>query len=341
MWEQVLHNIVHKVKTGFGTANGGYSFTQDSLFHGPGQGSRRGPSSCPTMTSILIDGMPHLSHGLNFTDPSQQLQYTATVSMFENDAPNSTNRFLDLLHEPPCLNELVQMTRHDSQTWERFLWTSRGLLNLTKCAYYILAWTFDEKGRATYIPKITIPNLRLTSGDNRGTEAVRQLNFDETHLSVNMQMTDAFKALLTTSSSYSSRLLCSNLSRCDTWVAYFAVYIPSMTYTLPVSHHSPKQLKKLQSKATRATLMKLGFNRNTAHRVVYGPSRYGGLGFRDLAVEQGITQIELFVTWQAAAHHSLLVAAGHGCVLPVTRIPAPLHPIPGKTLAFHHVRSLI
>jgi hypothetical protein len=68
-----------------------------------------------------------------------------------------------------------------------------------------------------------------------------------------------------------------------------------MTYTLPVSHHSHKRLKKIQSAATRATLMKLGFNRNTAHRVVYGPSRYGGLGFRDLFVEQGTGQVEMLV----------------------------------------------
>jgi hypothetical protein len=68
-----------------------------------------------------------------------------------------------------------------------------------------------------------------------------------------------------------------------------------MTYTLPVSHHSPKRLKRLQPAATRATLMKLGFNCNMAHQVVYGPSRYGGLGFRDLFVEQGIGQVEILV----------------------------------------------
>jgi hypothetical protein len=68
--------------------------------------------------------------------------------MFVDDASNSTNKFLSWLYEPPDLPELVEMTRHDSQTWERFLWTSGGLLNLAKCAYYILAWNFDTEGRA-------------------------------------------------------------------------------------------------------------------------------------------------------------------------------------------------
>jgi hypothetical protein len=193
------------------------------------------------------------------------------------------------------------VTRHDSQTWERFLWTSGGLLNLAKCAYYILAWSFDDEGRASYIPKDNIPSLRLTSGDDFMSEHVKHLNFNESHrylgnrLVTGMQMTDAYQALLATATSYSSHLLCSSLSKRDTWVAYFAVFLPAMTYTLPVSHHIPKQLQTLQSPATRATLMKLGFNWNTAHRMVYGPSRYGGLGFRDLAVEQGIGQVELLV----------------------------------------------
>jgi hypothetical protein len=108
-------------------------------------------------------------------------------------------------------------------------------------------------------------------------------------------MTQAFEALHATAQSYSSRILCSNLTRRNTWVAYFAVFVPSMTCTLLVLYHSPRKLQKVQSAATRTTLMKIGFNRNTAHRVVYGPSRYGGLGFRNLFVEQGISQVEMLV----------------------------------------------
>jgi hypothetical protein len=92
--------------------------------------------------------------------------------------------------------------------------------------------------------------------------------------------------------------------RRDTWVAYFAVFVPYMTYTGLVSHHSPNRLCRIQLAATRAaiqlaatraTLMKIGFNCNTAHHVVYGPSRCGGLGFRDLFVEQDVGQVEMLV----------------------------------------------
>jgi hypothetical protein len=221
--------------------------------------------------------------------------------MFVDDASNSTNKFREWLQDPPDLTTLVAMTRHDAQTLERFLWTSGGLLNLLKCAFYVIAWQFDAEGRAHYVDKQHIPTLWLTSGNNPASESVTQLNHDETHaylgnrLATDMQMKDALTALTKTASTFASRLLCSNLSQRETWVAYFAVFVPSMTYTLPISHHSAKSLATLQSAPTRAALMKIGFNRNTAKRIVYGPSRYGGLGFRDLFVEQGIAQVELLV----------------------------------------------
>jgi hypothetical protein len=234
MWEKVLYNVIHKVKTGLGLSKGGYAFTPESPIYGPGQGSRSGPGSCSTMTSLLIDGMPRLCHGIQFMDPGQQLEYTATVRMSVDDASNSTDNLLYWLHQAPNLDELMEMTRHDSQTWERFLWTSGGLLNLVKCAYYILAWNFDAEGRVSYVPKPEIPALRLTSGNNPDTAPVKLLNFNETHtylgnhLATGMLMSDANTALTKTGTTFSSRLLCSNLSKRDTWVAYFAVFVSSM-----------------------------------------------------------------------------------------------------------------
>jgi hypothetical protein len=145
----------------------------------------------------------------------------------------------------------------------------------------------QRRGHPCHQPKSVIPSLSLTSGNHPGNSPVQQLNFNESHkylgnhLMTGMHMNDAHGALQTTASSYGSRLLSSPLSKRDAWIAYFAVFIPSMAYTLAVSHHPPKHLKKVQSAASRATLMKLGFNRNTPSWVVFGPSRYGGLGFRD------------------------------------------------------------
>jgi hypothetical protein len=68
-----------------------------------------------------------------------------------------------------------------------------------------------------------------------------------------------------------------------------------MTYTFGISYHTLPKLATLQRSSTRATLMKIGFNRNTALAVVFGAVTFGGLGMRHLYVEQGIAQLQLFI----------------------------------------------
>ena len=294
MWEQTLFHIIHTVKTAFGTSQLQYGYEPDSPIIGPGQGSRGGPASCATSTGVLIEAMDRLCHGLSFCNPSQDIHYTAVVKMFIDDATNSTNRFKDWLHSPPSADTLLQMLQHDAQTWERCLFTSGGLLNLGKCLFYLMLWRFDSEGRASLVPATELPDMTLTSGYSSQPSMIRPTNCSDPHkylgdtMAPNLQMKSALNILQEKVRQYSTRLLTGNIDRRDTWIAYFAVLIPGLTYTLSVSHHRIGTLDKLQSPATRATLLRLGFNRNTAKAVVYGPARFGGLGFRHLAVEQGI-----------------------------------------------------
>jgi hypothetical protein len=102
---------------------------------------------------------------------------------------------------------------------------------------------------------------------------------------------------------FSRRVPSSSLSKCDTWIAYFAVFIPAMIYTFAVTHHSATRLGKIQSAPTRSTLMKLGFNQHTACAVVFGPIRYGALGLCSLPVKQGIAGITMMIWHLRARTH--------------------------------------
>jgi hypothetical protein len=290
MWEQTLYHIVHRVKTAYGISPGCYKFEADSAIHGPSQGSTGGSGSCSTMTSPLIEGMDRLSHGLTMYDPSQRIQHQSTVKMFIDDASNATGKFLEWLHAPPQANELCDMIQHDAQTWERLLWTSGGLLNLTKCLYYLSYWQFDLEGRARLTPKTELPQLHLTSGDDMTLVPVAQHNFNEPHkylgnlMAPNLTMHSALAQLQSTSNTFAKSMATCPLTKRDAWIAYFAIYIPGMTYTLPVAAHAANKLRKLQGPALRAVLNKIGFNRNTARAVVFGPCMHGALAMRDLPV---------------------------------------------------------
>jgi hypothetical protein len=130
---------------------------------------------------------------------------------------------------------------------------------------------------------------------------VIQYNSDQAHkylgnyMAPNFQMKTAFSHLLAASNHFARRLAASPLSRRDAWIAYFAVYVPAMTYTFPVTTHSVRSLRTQQSKALRAILNKLGYNCNTPLVVVFGPIVNLGLSLRDLPTEQGIALLVMLL----------------------------------------------
>jgi hypothetical protein len=108
-------------------------------------------------------------------------------------------------------------------------------------------------------------------------------------------MKSNFEALAKMAKSYSSRIFKSGLSKYEVWIAYFACFIPAMTFTLAVCSFSLPELVKLQQSVIRSTLARLGINRNISRDLVFGSPNFGGLGLRHLFVEQGIAQLELLL----------------------------------------------
>jgi hypothetical protein len=68
-----------------------------------------------------------------------------------------------------------------------------------------------------------------------------------------------------------------------------------MTFTFPVASFTKHDLGTLQKSAVRETLARLGFNRNITWDFVFSRMLFGGLGLRDLFLELGIAQLELFI----------------------------------------------
>jgi hypothetical protein len=106
MWELTLYHIFHSVKTALGVSPSSYQYTPDTPVIGPGQGSHGGPAACSIATSALLKSMDRIAHGIAFSNPTQQLQYSACAKMFVHDNTNYSNKFMPWLHTPPnqCTN---------------------------------------------------------------------------------------------------------------------------------------------------------------------------------------------------------------------------------------------
>jgi hypothetical protein len=66
-----------------------------------------------------------------------------------------------------------------------------------------------------------------------------------------------------------------------------------MIFTMAVTSFTATQFMRLQKQAIQATLARLGFNRNIYRDIVLGSPLFGGIGLRNLVLEQGIAQLEL------------------------------------------------
>jgi hypothetical protein len=94
---------------------------------------------------------------------------------------------------------------------------------------------------------------------------------------------------------YASRLAASNLSVMDVFIFHRSTYVPSMTYSLPVTTFEPKVLNKSQSRAIQAILNKLGVSKSFPCRVAFGPKDMCGMALLDMSVDQGVRQVQHFI----------------------------------------------
>ena len=85
-----------------------------------------------------------------------------------------------------------------------------------------------------------------------------------------------------------TKLLDTNyFSRWEAQVFYNSVYLPSITYPLPMNPLSQQQCREMNSRLFQCLLPRLGYNRHTATALRYAPRNIGGIGLKHLYHEQG------------------------------------------------------
>jgi hypothetical protein len=76
-----------------------------------------------------------------------------------------------------------------------------------------------------------------------------------------------------------------SIKRSDGWIAYRSIYLASMSYSLPTTSFTRKELATIQRGPIQVLLSATGFNRNVPLvEVVFGPAYLGGIGLRHLTL---------------------------------------------------------
>jgi hypothetical protein len=159
-----LKEAKYKLKTLLGVSNGFYQNCTAYPIYGTGQGSANSPVIWLIVSSTLFTCHEQCAYEGTFTTPDKSLSVALSMVGFVDDSTGQVNDFTaNPQPSPEVLNKFMQ---YDTQLWSDLLWLSGGLLELPKCSYHHLHFTFEADGRPNIMGGQAGPSLVLTSSQD-------------------------------------------------------------------------------------------------------------------------------------------------------------------------------
>ena len=314
-----LAEAKYYLKTKLGVSERFYKHCQIFPIYGSGQGAGNSPAIWCVISCVLFDVYEEKAYGATFESPCRKFKTQLYMIGFVDDTSGNTNDFALPAQAP--LDTYISKATHDAQRWNDTLSLSGGALNLEKCTYHFMHYTFSIDGLPNLQHGQCGPDVTIHLHGTDQPQKLRQLSSYACHKTLGVQKSpkctdsELYAALDKKNKAHIRTMANSPFTRTDSWAYYHSIYLPSMTYPFPSSTLSDSNCQSLQRPFKQVFLPRCGFNRNTPNAVVYGPTEYGGLALRDLSVEKSISQIYLFlacVRSQGVASELALIAVSWG-----------------------------
>ena len=286
----------YHLKTSLSISNNFWQHSPSTPIYGTGQGSGISPGLCSVTYSDLFHVHSDIAHKCLYYDP----YHCTTLSLgnigFVDDTTTSTND----LSGTQSIDNLRTNLQSDLQVWSDLLFTYGGYLEFNKTVCYLMHWQFSNQG----IPRLeNFSNTVITLQDQHtpqshsipvtpNSTAFKCLGF---HLRPDQSMATQYQHLHSKAHRLAYAISGSTVSTKEALITYFAVYLPAISYVLPITTFTPSQCHQISSIPTKLFLSKAGFNSQTHRSIIYASRPSGGLGFRPLYNEQGIQHVQKFI----------------------------------------------
>lgn len=228
---------------------------------------------------------------------------------FVDDVMNWKNATWGSVDPTENLKELIEQASRDSQLWHDILAAGNQALELPKCKYHVMHYTFEDTGDPILATDKTPPFPLQVHDDKGGLVEIEYVPSDQALKYLGFKkcianQKDQKEAIKTTADGYARIVNTSSLNRHSTETFYRGTYEPSVGYVLPLCYFSQDELSQIQKKAHVALLNGCGYNRCTSTAIVYGPKDLGGAGFFHLLDLQGFGQVQIFMKyWRTPDSH--------------------------------------
>ena len=139
-----LQEAKFHLRTKLGYSESSYSHQVEFPIFGSGQGSGNSPSIWLFISSTLCDIHQQISHGAKFVSPDGEEEVKITMVGFVDDCTGTCNDFQPQTQADT--STIASRMQHDAQTWNDLLWCTGGKLELPKCSFHTLHFTFLPNG---------------------------------------------------------------------------------------------------------------------------------------------------------------------------------------------------
>ena len=289
-----LEQARYHIKTRLGVSEGNYRHEEPLPLYGTGQGSGNSPILWNFVCSALFDALASRAHGAGFTSYDKQQSIHSCIVGFVDDCTQRVNHF-DASNQPTG-DELISLITQDVQLWNDLLWTSGGTLEQQKCSFHLIQSNWTQDGHP-FLNGGTQAAQVIIQHQGRSIPTYQKSNYTS-HKTLGCFINPAATTkqpeqyLIKKNNHYAKLLETNYFSRSEAWTYYAAFYLPSMTYTLPITPLTSAQCQSLDARLFRTLLPRCGYNRNMSRAIRHAPTQMGGAGFRPLYVEQGILMVQ-------------------------------------------------
>ena len=352
MLTSLLEQVAYKIKTTIGISDDTYTSTPSNTLHGPGQGSKEGPALWLIISSMLIDILHKKSNGISFCDPHQDLKVQRTMDAFVDDTTAWINFFLDSFstQDDEIIARLATSLTTTAQWWEELLTASGGKLELPKCFYYIIRWTFNEYGDPIIGPDPKIP-IHIIDHTNNQEESVTQKPTSESHRTLGgMQLPcpgkgnpDQYQHYKEKTTKMARLVGAGWATRSEGHMLHTQYYTPSVRYGMCATVLTDDQLEDLQKPVINALLPTMGYNRNMDRRIVHGPFALGAVGMVNLKTLHGSTKLQHIIQQIRLGRplgKKMIIALKWAQLHAGTRLPILEDPVPVTHLDEPYISAL-
>jgi hypothetical protein len=302
---ETLQAAKFRLKTAMGVTKEFYQHCTAYPIDGTGQGSGNSTVLWVFISSVLFTCHDKCDKGAIFESPDKSVTIQFFMVGFVDDSTGQVNDFLS--DDKPTLDTLVRLMAHDGQLWNDLLHISGGLLEVSKCSYHIIYFSFRPNGVPFMTSGLQGLPLNLTSSLTGEPIHVKKKSAHECHKTLGHHKSPAgtskqhLHQLIGKATQLAQQVALSPATRIQAMLFFWSIYVSTIRFSLPQCFYTKKTLDSAQSKSIPLIFAKSGYMHTTAYIILFGPKFLGGAGFIRWFTLQGEGQLMLFLKhWRAS-----------------------------------------